>query len=47
MFQPKVLEKIKTQILCSVTFPQESSCLSDSMEKYGAARQATYDYKAV
>jgi hypothetical protein len=46
MFQPKVVEKIKTQILCSLAFPQKSSCLSDNMEKYGTARQATYDSNA-
>jgi hypothetical protein len=38
-----VVEKIKTHILCSVTFSRKSCHLSDNVEKYGRARQATDD----
>ena len=43
MFQVKVVEKIKTHILCSVTFFfSKSHAVSwDNVEKYGTARQAT------
>jgi len=42
MFQTKVVEKIKTRILCSVTFFFRKSCrLSDNVGKYGTAGQAT------
>jgi hypothetical protein len=41
MFQTKVVEKIKTHILCSITFFRNSCCLWDNVEKYGTARQAT------
>jgi len=41
MFQTKVVEKIKTHILCSVTFPRKWRRLCDNMEKYCTARQAT------
>jgi hypothetical protein len=43
MFQTKVVEKIKTHILCSVTFPRKSCRLWDSVEKYATDRQATVD----
>jgi hypothetical protein len=43
MFQIKVVEKIKTHILCSITFFRKSCRLWDSVEKYGTARQATCD----
>ena len=43
MFQTTVVEKIKTHILCSVTFFWKSCCLWDNVEKYGRARQATND----
>ena len=48
MFQTKVVEKIKTHILCSVTFFffRKSCRLWDNVEKYGRAGQATYDNKA-
>jgi hypothetical protein len=46
MFQTKVLEKIKTHILCFVTFFQKSSRLLDNVEKYGTAWQATDDNRA-
>jgi len=41
MFQTKVVQKIKTHILCSVTFPQISCRLWDNVEKYCRAGQAT------
>jgi len=42
MFQTKVVEKIKTRILCSVTFFLKSCRLWDNVEKYCRAGQATY-----
>ena len=41
MFQTKVVEDIKTHILCSVTFSQKSCRLWDNVEKYGRAGQVT------
>jgi hypothetical protein len=43
MFRTKVVDKIKTHILCSVTFFQKSCHLWDNVEKYGTARQVTDD----
>jgi hypothetical protein len=43
MFQTKVVEKIKTHILCSIKFFRKSCRLWDNVEKYGTARQATDD----
>ena len=43
MFQAKVVEKIKTFILCSVTFSWKSYHLWDNVEKYDRARQTTDD----
>ena len=44
MFQTKVVEKIKINILCSVTiFSQKSCCLWDNVKKYGKVRQATHE----
>jgi len=43
MFQTKVVEKIKTHILCSVTFSPQSCRLWDNVEKYCGTRQATVD----
>jgi hypothetical protein len=40
MFQTNVVEKIKTHILCSVTFFRKSCRLWDNVEKHGRARQA-------
>jgi len=37
----KVVEKIKTRILCSITFFRKSCRLRDNVEKYCAAWQAT------
>jgi len=34
MFQTKVVEKIKTHILCSIIFFKKLCCLWDSVEKY-------------
>jgi hypothetical protein len=44
LFQIKVVEKIKTHILCSITPPlQKLCCLWDNVEKYCIDRQATDD----
>jgi hypothetical protein len=41
MFQTKVAEKIKTHILCSVTFFPKSCRLGDNVGKCGRAGQGT------
>ena len=41
MFQTKVVQKIKTHILCSVTFSLKSCRLWDNLEKYCRAGQDT------
>jgi hypothetical protein len=41
MFQTKVVQKIKTHILRSITFSRKSCRLRDNVEKYGTARLAT------
>jgi len=46
MFQTKVVEKIKTHILCSGTFLQKSFSLWDNVQNYGRARQDTWRYGA-
>jgi hypothetical protein len=38
--EKKLVEKIKTNILCSVLFSLKSCRLWDNVEKYGTARQA-------
>jgi hypothetical protein len=44
MFQTKDVEKIRTQILCSIIFPPRKSYRWwDNVEKYGRTRQATGD----
>ena len=43
MFLTKVAETIKTHIVCSITVFQKSCNLSDNVEKYCRARQATDD----
>ena len=43
MFQTKDVEEIKTRILCSVTFFRKSCHLSDKVENYCRAVQATDD----
>ena len=42
-FQTKVVEKIKTHILCLITLLRKSSDLWDNVEKYVTAKQATDD----
>jgi hypothetical protein len=46
MFQARVVENIKTQILCSITFFRKSRRLWDNVEKYCKAGQATDDNTA-
>ena len=46
MFQIKAVQKIKTHILCSVTFSRKSCRLWDNVEKYCRAGQATGDNMA-
>jgi len=46
MFQTNVVEKIKTHILSSITFPWNSCRLWDNLEKYGTAKQAVWQYNA-
>jgi len=41
MFQTKVVEKIKTHILCSITFFRKSCRLGDNIEKYCTAGKPT------
>jgi hypothetical protein len=43
MFQKKVVEKIKTHILCSITLFQKSCRLRHNDEKYGRTRDHTGD----
>ena len=43
MFQKKVVEKIKTHILYSITFFRISCCLWDNVQQYCRDRQATDD----
>jgi hypothetical protein len=42
MFKTKVVEKIKTHILCSITFFRKSCLLRDNVEKYGRTWQTTH-----
>jgi len=46
MFQTNVLEKTKTNILCSVTFFRKSSRFWDNVKKYCKDGQATRQYGA-
>ena len=41
MFQAKVVEKIKTHILCSVSFLENGAVEETSWKKCGTARQMT------
>jgi hypothetical protein len=43
MFQIKVVEKVKTHVLCYKTAFRKSSYLWGNVEKYGKAREATKD----
>jgi len=45
-FQKKVVEKIKTHILCSISFILKPYRLWDNVAKHCRARQATYDNMA-
>jgi len=47
MFQKKVVEKLETHILCSITFFfRKWCCLWNNVEKYRTAGQATDDNMA-
>jgi hypothetical protein len=46
MFETKVVEKIKTHILFSVTLFRKPCGLRDSVEKYGKAGKAAVDNMA-
>jgi len=43
MFQTKVVQKIKTNILCSIIFFQKLCHLWDNVQKYCGTRGATED----
>jgi hypothetical protein len=43
MLQIKVIQKIKTHVLCSITFFGKLCRLWENLEKYGTARQVTDD----
>ena len=43
MFETKVVETIKTHILCTILFCRKLRCLWDNVEKYGRARLAIDD----
>jgi hypothetical protein len=43
MFLTKVVDKIKSHILCAITSYRKSCGLWDNVEKFGTARQATDD----
>jgi hypothetical protein len=43
MFNTKFAEKIKTHILCSVTFPPKNRAIYDNVAKYGRSGQTTDD----
>jgi len=46
MFETNIVDKINTQIFCSVTFPPNSCHLLDNVEKYCRVGQATDDNMA-
>ena len=46
MFHIKVVEKVKTHILCSTTFFRIPCRLRDNVEKYGGAKEAEKEYGA-
>ena len=46
LFQVKVIVKIKTHILCSMTFFRKACRLWDKVEKHGRAREVTNDNMA-
>ena len=43
VFRTKVVDKIKSHILCSVTFFRKSRHLCDNVEEYVTSGQATHD----
>ena len=43
VFQTELVAKIRAHILCSITFFQKLCWFWGNVEKYGRARQATYD----
>ena len=43
MFQSEFVEKIKTHVLCSVTFPPQNRAVYENVGKYARARQVTGD----
>jgi hypothetical protein len=43
MFQTKVVQKVKTHILCSIMFSRKSCCFLDNVKKQCEAGQATDD----
>jgi hypothetical protein len=43
MYQTKVVEKIKTHILCSITFFYNRVFFLDNLKKYSKAGEATDD----
>jgi hypothetical protein len=45
-FSDKVLEKIRTHILCSITFYQKPCRLRDNVKNYGTASDVTDDNMA-
>jgi hypothetical protein len=46
LFQIKLVDKMKTHILCWITFPRKSCHLWDNVKIFGMAGQATYDSTA-
>jgi len=46
VFWTKVVEKLKTHILCSVTFSRNYCCLWDNVEKRCRVEQSTDNNKA-
>ena len=46
MFQMKIVQKIKTHIIWSVTFFWKSCRLWENFEKYGGARKAAHNNMA-
>ena len=43
MLQTKVAERLKTHILCSITFFQKSCHLRENFDKYGSVGETTDD----
>ena len=47
MFYVRIVDEIKTHILCSVTFFRKLCHLWDNVEKYGAVREAADNMAAL